>query len=97
MELTVLIQPLAGNRFRAWCAAPIVAEAEGATREEALANLRGEIGTKTQGIEVMRLNVGRPIPTAPVWPDDELTQAWLEGIAAARAAADQRPDPWDLP
>ena len=26
---------------------------------------------------------------------DEITRAWLEGIAAARAAADQQADPWD--
>lgn len=29
------------------------------------------------------------VPVAPVWPDDDLTAAWLDGIAEARAAADQ--------
>lgn len=97
MELDVLVQQVATDRFRAWCSAPIGAEAEGTSRDEALANLRTEIGTKLQGAEVARIVVGRPIPSAPIWPDDEFTRAWLEGIKAARAAADQQPDPWDVP
>jgi hypothetical protein len=47
-------------------------------------------------MEVVELVLGRLIPTAPIWPDDEITRAWLEGIAAARAAADQHPDPWEV-
>lgn len=97
MELSVLVQQTAGDRFRAWCSAPVAAEAEGATRDEALANLTAEIRTKLQGAEVARVTLGRPVPTAPIWPDDEFTRAWLEGIKAARAAADQRLDPWDAP
>ena len=34
---------------------------------------------------------------AAVWPDDDITRDWLAGFAAARAAADRRPDPWDEP
>jgi hypothetical protein len=97
VELSVLVQQTANNRFRAWCAQPVAAEAEGATRDEALANLKTDIEAKTRGVEVVRIVVGRPIPTAPIWPDDEITRAWLDGIAAARAAADQQPDPWDAP
>lgn len=97
MELSVLVQQTAEHNFRAWCESPISAEAEGATREEALAKLREELVTKTQGVEVVQMTLGRPIPSAPIWPDDEITRAWLDGIAAARAAADQKPDPWDVP
>jgi hypothetical protein len=97
VELSVLVHQTAADRFRAWCSAPVAAEAEGATRAEALANLKTEIGAKLQGAEVARVVIGRPIPSAPIWPDDEITRAWLDGIAAARAAADQKPDPWDVP
>lgn len=97
MELSVLVKQTGDSRFRAWCDTPVVAEAEGATRAEALANLTSAVGTKLEGAEVAKVTVGRPIPTAPIWPDDEFTRAWLEGIAAARVAADAQPDPWDVP
>ena len=99
MELAVLIQPTpGGNGFRAWCGEPIPAEAEGATREEALANLRTDLEAKARGMEVARLRIDiRGVPTAPVWPDDPITADWLAGIAAARRAADAAPDPWDSP
>jgi hypothetical protein len=97
VELSVLVQQTAADRFRAWCTTPVEAEAEGATRDEALAKLQTELGAKLQGVEVTRLVVGWPVRSTPIWPDDEITRAWLEGIAAARAAADQKPDPWDVP
>ncbi|WP_439620493.1 hypothetical protein [Gemmata sp.] len=96
MELPVLVQQTAGTNFRAWSGEPVPATAEGATREEALANLRAALEVKTAGVEVVRLQFGRS-GTAPVWPDDELTRAWLDGIEAARQAADQRADTWDAP
>jgi hypothetical protein len=97
MELAVLVRRTESGRFRAWCETPVAAEAEGATRDEALARLQSEVGAKLQGAEVASIVVGWPIRSTPIWPDDEFTRAWLEGIAAARAAADQKPDPWDVP
>jgi hypothetical protein len=95
VKLSVFVQPTANSGFRAWCAEPVPISVEGPTRDEALTKLRAELEARTQGVEVVEVVFGRPIPTAPIWPDDEITRAWLEGIAAARAAADQRPDPWD--
>jgi hypothetical protein len=100
MELAVLIQPVAGNGYRAWCGDPLPASAEGATREEALARLREAVEERLRsGVEVVRLRIDavRPPPATPVWPDDEITRDWLAGIAAAREAADRKPDPWDEP
>jgi len=74
------------------------AEAEGATREEALAKLRADLESKARGVEVVRLQIGvRSVPATPIWPDDSITADLLTGIAAARQAADTTPDPWDLP
>jgi hypothetical protein len=97
VELSVLVQQTEGGGFRAWCEQPVRAAAEAATREEALAKLRAELEERTRGVEVVRMVVGWPVRFEPIWPDDEFTRAWLEGIAAARAAADQKPDPWDVP
>ncbi len=95
VELSVLVQQTVGNGFRAWCGEPIPATAEGATREEALANLRAALEAKAHGVEVVRLTIGPSVPSSPIWPDDEITRDWLAGIAVARQAANRTPDPWD--
>jgi hypothetical protein len=48
-------------------------------------------------VEVVRLTFIPSLPTAPVWPDDQITRDWLAGISAARETADPAPDPWDEP
>lgn len=96
--MSVLIEPIHADGFRASCGEPIPASAEGTTRDEALSRLRDQIASRVQaGAEVVRLRINgvRVPPAEPVWPDDEFTRDWLAGIAEARAAADQRPDPWD--
>lgn len=97
MELSVFVQQTEGNRFRAWCNQPVQVSVEGATREEALTKIRVELEVKARGVEVVRLAIGPRIPSAPTWPDDQLTRDWLAGIAAAREAADKTPDPWETP
>lgn len=91
MELAVLIQPVHGARYRASTREPLSVTAEGATREEALARLRGLIEDRVRaGAEMVRLHIAAPGPVlaGPVWPDDPLTHDWLAGIADARRAAD---------
>jgi predicted RNase H-like HicB family nuclease len=95
VEVSVLIQQTAGNGFRAWCAEPVAATAEGATREEAIAKLRVALEAKTRDIEVVRLTLSPRPAATPIWPDDEITRDWLAGIAAARQADDRSTDPWD--
>jgi hypothetical protein len=97
MELSVLIQQVPGNGYRASCGEPIPATAEGATREEVLAKLRAELESRISGAEVVRLVIGpAPLPSSnPIWPDDPITRDWLAGIAAARLAADCSPDSWN--
>lgn len=101
MELSVLIQQVSGNGYRASCGVPLVAVAEGATRDEALAKLRADLESRTTAAdEIVRMTIHpkRVFSKEPVWPDDQFTRDWLEGIAAARAAADQQPvRRWRLP
>lgn len=94
MELSALVQQVQGNGYRAWTGDPVPASSEGATREEALARLRGLIEQQIQnGVEVVRLQIAEP-RRRPIWPDDELTRDWLAGIATAREAANHKPEPW---
>lgn len=100
MELSVLIQQVSGNGYRASCGEPLAATAEGATRAEALAKLRADLESRTAASdEIVRLTIHPKLPISmkPVWPNDDITRDWLEGIAAARAAEDHQPDPSDIP
>jgi hypothetical protein len=94
VELSVLVQRNPGNGYRAWCDSPLRAEAEGATREEALAKLRAVLEISTREVEVVRLTVGSNSVQRPVWPNDQITRDWLDGITAAKTAADRDLDPF---
>jgi hypothetical protein len=50
--------------------------------------------TRFADAEVVKLTIPTrtPISRLPVWPDDEITRDWLEGIAAARGVATQSPE-----
>jgi len=90
MEVSVLIERLAALGFRASCSEPIAATVERPTREEALIGLRLLLEEKMQaGAEVVRMQIGHRPPTTPIWPEDDLTRAWLEGIEEARKRADR--------
>ena len=95
-EVSVIIEQIAGNGYRASCAEPLSAVTEGASRDEAVERLRTVLEDRLRsGTEVVRLRIGDRMQAGPVWPDDALTADWLQGIADARAAADQQSDPWD--
>ena len=96
MEIPVALQQTESNRFRAWCVQPVEAEGEGATQADALDNVQAALGAKLPDVRVVRV-VGRLLSAQPIWPDDESTRAWLEGITEARGVADATPDPWDVP
>jgi hypothetical protein len=95
VEIPVLLQPLASMRFRASTGQPLPVSAEGQTREEALQNLQKLLEEQaSQGMELVYLKLsmpGRTIPTEALWPNDETTQAWLEGIEEYRRQADSAP------
>jgi hypothetical protein len=95
MEISVLIKQDSGNGFHAWCGEPFSSSAEGATREEAISKLRQILEAKMINVEVVRLTISATPSKPAVWPDDQITRDWLEGIAAAREKANQTPDPWE--
>jgi hypothetical protein len=38
-----------------------------------------------------------PLQSNPIWPDDDITRAWLDGIAEYRRQCEQQPEPWEIP
>lgn|SRR5262249_29996150 len=93
MEITVLLEPKDGYGYRATSGPPLVTEAEGTSREEALGNLRAQIEHKIRaGAEFLMLEVGT---LAHPWArfagtlkDDPLSEAWVQAMAEYRASVD---------
>jgi hypothetical protein len=94
MEIPVLIEPVAGNGYRASGGSPFTFAAEGATREEALRNLSELIKAKLgSGSRVALLEV--PVEENPwvamagMWDkDDPLVQEWKQIMAENRQRKD---------
>ena len=98
MDIPVLIEPVAGNGYRASSGPPLGLNAEGPTRDEALANLRRLLDQRLAGgAQVTVLSV--PEASNP-WiefagmfnPDDPLVKEWIEIMAENRRKADEDPD-----
>lgn len=99
MQVAVVLEPISGNGYRATIYEPFRVSAEGATQDEAVRNVRCQFEDRArQGVEIVMLNVPLPkrvLPAQPIWPDDETTRNWLEGIAEYRRKRNAEPDPWD--
>ena len=92
MQISVLVEPMPNNGFRASGTTLFAVSAEGATRAEALANLKGQVQARLgDGGEIVTLEVApQPHPLAKyagMFPDDELTQEWVKSMAEYRRRA----------
>jgi predicted RNase H-like HicB family nuclease len=97
MRLTFLIKPVAGHGFQATGAEPFGLTAQGATREEALQNLRQLInGCLAEGAELVSLDVPaaeHPLaPYAGMFKDNPLFDKWQEAIAELRRKEPESPE-----
>ncbi len=97
MEIPVLIEPVAGNGYRARGGEPFALTGEGATPEEALHQLRERIrGRLTPGARVVSLEVS---PAEHPWGSfagglrgDPLLEAWKQAMAEYRRKMEEDPD-----
>jgi hypothetical protein len=97
MQISVLVEPLPNNVFRASGAAPFLLNAEGATRAEALAKLTDQVQARLRdGGEIVALDVSpQPHPLAKyagMFQDDALTQDWEKSMAEYRRKTDEGPE-----
>ncbi len=97
MQIPVLVEPVAGDGYRAQSAEPFAASAKGDTREEALAKLRRKIeGRLKKGKELVGLEVGAPSdPWAPfigMFKDDPWIDDWVQSMAEYRQQVEDDPD-----
>jgi hypothetical protein len=94
MQVSVLIEAVKGNGYRARGAEPFGLSAEDATREEALAKLKAMVEKQLQaGAEVVTFQVGaEPHPWmrfAGMFKDDPYFQDVLEIMAENRRKMDE--------
>jgi hypothetical protein len=98
VEIPVLIEPVAGNGFRAQGSAPLAMSAEGGTPAEALAKLQELLCNRlAAGAQIVALQLPpTPHPLAPfagtLNRDDPLVQAWKESMAEYRKKVEEDPD-----
>jgi hypothetical protein len=100
MQIPVLIEPVAGNGYRARGGEPLALSAEGATREEALAKFKEQARARlSNGAEMVSVE----LPSAPagahplaefagMFKDDPLFDDWQKAIADYRRKVDEDPD-----
>jgi predicted RNase H-like HicB family nuclease len=89
MQIPVLVEKVKGNGYRARGTEPFAISARGATREEALANLRTKIEARVKkGTELVALEIGpRPHPWmefAGMFKDDPGIDDWVKSMAKYR-------------
>lgn len=95
MTITVLVERLAEEGYRATGGPPPGFSAEGATRDEALSRLREEIGRRlATGAALMPLEIEVPAENpwtrgAGMFRDNPLFPRWREAIDAHRREADE--------
>jgi predicted RNase H-like HicB family nuclease len=96
MQIPVLIEPIAGNGYRARWGQPLAVVVEAPTREEALAKLREQLEARLRnGAEIVPLETApQPHPLAEfagMFKDDPYFEEVLEIMAANRRKMDRKP------
>lgn len=94
MEISVLVEPVAGNGYRAHGAEPFGVSAEGGTREEAIAKVQQLCQARLSGgAELVTVDVGPPphpwLPFAGMFKDDPDFQEVQEIMAENRRRMDE--------
>jgi hypothetical protein len=98
VETTAIIEPVAGNGYRAIGASGLSSglSAEGATAEDAMNRLDALVrDRKAHGAKVVTLNVGDPHPwskDAGWLRDNPLYDAWRQSMEDYRQQLDEDPD-----
>src|SRR5438128_10573093 len=100
MQIPVLIQPIAGNGYRAKSGEPLPLSAEGATRDEALQKLRQMVeerlhqGALFASVDVPAFEADNPwLRLVGMYdPNDPDVQEWKEEMRRYREEVEQDPN-----
>jgi hypothetical protein len=94
MQIPVLIEPIESNGYRVTTGQPLALTAEGATRDEALGQLRERLQLRlSAGAEIALVEVSPPAhplaPYAGMFKDNPLFDAWQQAIDDYRRQVDE--------
>jgi predicted RNase H-like HicB family nuclease len=97
MQIPVVIEPVAGNGYRARGGEPFALSAEGATPGEALQNLRERIqGHLAGGVQLATLDLPSVesawLRLGGIFKDDPWFDRWQQAIEDYRRQVDEDPD-----
>ena len=97
MQIPILIEPIAGNGYRARGGEPLALAVEAPTREGALAKLKEQLQARLRnGAEIIPLETGpQPHPLAKfvgMFKGDPLIKDWKKSMAEHRRKIDQHPE-----
>jgi predicted RNase H-like HicB family nuclease len=97
MQIPILIEPVAGNGYRARGCEPFGLTADGATREEALHKLEEQLRARLKtGAQIVSLEIAEQDNPwrqfAGMFEGDPLFDEWQAAIAENRRKADEDPD-----
>jgi hypothetical protein len=97
MQIPILIEPIAGNGFRARGGEPLALTADGASQEEALTKLKRKLEARlSNGAVVVSLELpsqSHPLAEfAGMFKDDPLLKEWKKSMAAYRRKMDKDAD-----
>ena len=90
MQIPVLIEPVAGNGYRAKVGGPFSMTVEGATRDETLRKVHEQINQRLKnGTEIVQIEVPEATLAGFLDPHDPLVKEWEEEVAAYRKERDK--------
>jgi predicted RNase H-like HicB family nuclease len=97
MQIPILIESVAGNGYLARGGEPLALSAEGASQEEALANLKEKLKARLcEGAVIVPFELpSRPHPLAEfagMFKGDPLLKEWKKSMAAYRRKVDKDAD-----
>lgn len=102
VQLPVLLEQIPGEGYRATGSEPFALIARGATRDDAIRNLRSLIENKVSaGAEIVTIDIpdaGHPwLPFAGMLRDDPLVEEWKQVMAESRRETEEGSPDQDLP
>jgi hypothetical protein len=94
MQIHILIEPVAGNGYRARGGEPLSLSADGVTQEEAMANLKEKLQARlSHGAVVVPLELSsssHPLSDlVGIFKDDPLIEDWKKSMRAYRRKRDK--------
>lgn len=98
MDVSVMLEQVAGNGYRATALAPMPMVAEAPTREEAVDRIRTLLGERLSGAELIQVEVPGTASDNPwlsiagTWRDHPDVDEVLQDIARYRREIDADPD-----